>query len=310
MPWQRQRLKQAASERRKMKKALFIVNPIAGKMKIVKDIAEIDKAFYRGGYDCDIYFTNKKGDAIEKVKESGANYELIVCGGGDGTYNELITGMLRVGLNIPIGYIPAGTTNDFASTLNLSQNCITAASDIVSGKPRKLDVGRFGDQYFSYIASFGAFTSASYATPQQTKNVLGHSAYVLGGMSDISSIKPYHIRLEANGKVYEDDYLFGAISNSTSIAGLIKLDSKLVNLSDGEFEIILIRMPKLLLDVPKILIALANGDYSEKHITFLHAPSVRVKTQGKLDWSLDGEHATSDGEITLENIHGAINLII
>ncbi len=293
-----------------MKKLLFIVNPIAGKMKIVKDIAEIDKAFYRGGYDCDIYLTNKRGDATDKVISSGANYDVIVCGGGDGTYNELITGMLRAGLKIPVGYIPAGTTNDFASTLELSQNPVNAASNIVSGKTRKLDVGKFDDLYFSYIASFGAFTGASYSTPQQTKNVLGHSAYVLSGMSDLSSIKPYHVRLEANGKVYEDDYLFGAISNSTSIAGLIKLDSKLVNLSDGEFEILLIRMPKLLLDVPKILYALSVGDYSEEHITFLHAPTVKVKTRGALDWSLDGEHAPSNGEITLQNIHGAIDLIL
>ncbi len=279
-------------------------------MKIVKDIAEIDKAFYKGGYDCDIYLTNKRGDATEKVISSGANYDVIVCGGGDGTYNELITGMLRSGLNIPVGYIPAGTTNDFASTLELSQTPVTAASNIVSGKPRKLDVGKFGDSYFSYIASFGAFTGASYSTPQQTKNVLGHSAYVLSGMSDLSSIKPYHVRIEANSKVYEDDYLFGAVSNSTSIAGLIKLDSKLVNLSDGEFEILLIRMPKLLLDVPKILYALSVGDYSEEHITFLHAPVVKVKTNGNLDWSLDGEHASSTGEITLQNIHGAIDLLL
>lgn len=293
-----------------MKKVLLIVNPIAGKMKILKDIAEIDKAFYRGGYDCDIYLTNKRGDASQKVVEAGENYDLIVCGGGDGTYNELITGMLRKGITKPIGYIPAGTTNDFASTLDLSQNPVTAASNIVGGKPRRLDVGKFQDSYFSYIASFGAFTSASYSTPQQTKNMLGHSAYVLGGISDLSSIKPYHARIEANGKVYEDDYLFGAVSNSTSIAGLIKLDSKLVNLSDGEFEIILIKMPKLLLDVPKILFALSTGDYSQEHITFLHAPSVKVRTSEKLDWSLDGEHMTSTGEILLENIHGAISLMI
>lgn len=293
-----------------MKKVLFIVNPIAGKMKIVKEIAEVDKAFYRGGYDCDIYLTNKKGDATEKVVSSGKNYDLIVCGGGDGTYNELITGILRSGLNVPIGYIPAGTTNDFASTLELSQNVVTAASDIVAGKPRALDVGKFGDLYFSYVASFGAFTGASYSTPQQTKNVLGHSAYVLSGMTELSSIKPYHVRVEANGKVYEDDYLFGAVSNSTSIAGLIKLDSKLVNLSDGEFEILLIRMPKLLLDVPKILYALSTGDYTEEHILFLHAPTVKIKTSEKLDWSLDGEHAESVGEAVLENVHGAINLIL
>ena len=293
-----------------MKKVLFIVNPVAGKMKILKDLAEIDKAFYNGDCLCDIYLTKKRGDATEKVMESGKDYDIIVCGGGDGTYNEMISGLLRAGLNTPVGYIPAGTTNDFASTLELSQNPVTAAANITAGSVRTLDVGRFGDSYFSYVASFGAFTSASYSTGQQKKNLLGHSAYILEGMSDLFPIKPYHLRVEANGKVYEDDYLFGAVSNSTSIAGLIKLDAKLVNLSDGAFEIMLIKMPKLLLDVPKVLIALSNGDYSEDHITFLHASSVKIKSKSKLDWSLDGEHAESRGEITLENIHNAVNLII
>lgn len=293
-----------------MKKVLFIVNPCAGKMKIVKDILEIDRAFYNGDCDCDIYLTNKRGDATAKVKSDGKNYDMIVCGGGDGTYNELITGVLEAEINTPIGYIPAGTTNDFASTLGLSQNPVTAAANITSGKPRPIDVGMFDNAYFSYIASFGAFTSTSYSTQQQMKNVFGHSAYVLEGMTDLASIKPYHVRVEANGKVYEDDYLFGAICNSTSIAGLIKLDEKLVNLSDGQFEIILIRMPKLLVDLPKIFIALKNGDYSEKHITFLHASTVKIKTKDKLEWALDGEHAESEGEITLKNLHSAINLVV
>lgn len=293
-----------------MKKVLFIVNPIAGKMKIVKDLAEIDRAFYDGGCICDIYLTKKKGDAIEKVMECGKNYDLIVCGGGDGTYNELITGIMRAGLKVPIGYIPAGTTNDFASTLELETTPQLMAKRITKGRKRRLDVGRFDNQYFSYIASFGAFTSTSYSTQQQMKNVFGHSAYVLEGMTDLASIRPYHAKIEVNGQVYEDDYLFGAISNSTSIAGIIKLNTRLVNLSDGMFEIMLIRMPKLLLDVPKIIIALANGDYNSEYITFLHGSSVKVVTEGELEWSLDGEWAKSEGEVLLENIHEAINLVL
>ena len=293
-----------------MKKVLFVINPCAGKMRIVKDLVEIDRAFYNGDCDCDVYLTNKKGDAARKVKECGKDYDIVVCGGGDGTYNELITGVLEAGIDVPVGYIPAGTTNDFASTLSLSQNPVTAAANITAGTPKSFDVGKFGDSYFSYIASFGAFTSASYSAQQQMKNVFGHSAYVFEGMTDLSSIKPYHVRLEANGKIYEDDYLFGAICNSTSIAGLIKLDENLVNLSDGEFEILLIRMPKLLVDIPKIVIALKTGDYSEKHITFLHAPTVKVKTKEKLSWALDGEFAESVGEVTIKNIHSAIKLIV
>ncbi len=293
-----------------MKKVLLIVNPVAGKMKILKDITAIDKAFSKNDYDCDIYLTKKKGDATEKILRSGKNYDLLVCGGGDGTYNELITGVLTAGLDIPIGYIPAGTTNDFASTLELSQNSVAAANNIIKGTPRRLDVGRFNNSYFSYIASFGAFTASAYSTSQQAKNMFGHSAYVLNGIADLSSIKPYHVKVEADGKIYEDDYIFGAVSNSTSIAGIIKLSNKLVNLSDGQFEILLIKMPKLILDIPKVLYALSTGDYSEEHITFLHADKVKVTSSKKLDWTLDGEHATSTGEIVLENIHGAIDLIL
>ncbi len=293
-----------------MKKALFIVNPVAGKMKILRDIAEIDKVLYNGGYECDIYFTKKRFDATKKVTASGAGYDIIICGGGDGTYNEVVSGVLNSGLNLPIAYIPAGTTNDFASTLELSQTPTVCASDIVAGRPRKLDVGKFNELYFSYIASFGAFTGSSYTTSQQTKNMLGHSAYVLESISELTSIKPYHVKVEANGAVYEDDYLFGAVANSTSIAGLIKLDSRLVNLSDGEFEVILIKMPKLLLDVPKILISLSSGNYNEEHITFFHASSIKITTKDKLDWSLDGEHAVSEGEIVLKNMHKAVDLIL
>lgn len=292
-----------------MKKVLLIVNPIAGKMKILRDLADIDKAFYDGDCECDIYITKKKGDATSKVIRSGANYDMIACGGGDGTYNEVMTGVIKAGLSTPIGYIPSGTTNDFAATLELSPNSVTAVENIIKGRPRKLDVGRFGDQYFSYIASFGAFTSASYSTPQQTKNMLGRSAYVFGGMQDLASLKPYHVRLEANGRVYEDDYAFGSISNSTSIAGLIKLNNKLVNLSDGEFEIILIKMPKLIIELPQILFALANGDYTEEHLIFIHAPKVKISTNGQLDWALDGEYASSNGDIVLENVHRAVDLI-
>ena len=293
-----------------MKKALFIINPAAGKMKILKDLLEIDKAFYNGNYDCDIFLTKKKGDASDKVKRSGKNYDLVVCGGGDGTYNELITGVLEAGIDVPIGYIPAGTTNDFASTLGLSQNPIAAATNIIAGKERRFDVGRFGDSYFSYIASFGAFTSTSYSTQQQMKNVFGHSAYVFEGMTDLSSIKPYHVRIEANGKVYEDDYLFGAICNSTSIGGLIKLNESIVNLSDGQFEVLLIKMPRLLMDIPKIVIALKNGDYNEKHIKLIQASKIKVKTDGKLNWALDGEYAESIDEISITNISSAISLVM
>lgn len=293
-----------------MKKVLFIVNPVAGKKKILNALEEVDKAFYDGGCQCDIYFTKKRGDATEKVVSSAENYDIVVCGGGDGTYNELITGVRQKGIDIPVGYIPAGSTNDFATTLGISNVPKKAAENIVSGTPNTLDIGKFGDSYFSYVASFGAFTAASYSTSQKTKNRLGHMAYILGGAKDLGSIKPYTAKIEADGKVYEGDFLFGAVSNSTSIAGMIKLDKTLVDLSDGLFEIVLIRMPKHITQVPGIFLSLKKGNYSNKYIEFFHASSIKVETEKPLEWALDGEHATSCGEILVENIPGAINLIL
>ncbi len=292
-----------------MKKALMIINAHAGRMKLLQNLPEIDTILYNGGYEAEIYFTKSRADATAKVMRSGSEYDLIVCGGGDGTYNEVISGILKSGLNTPVGYIPAGTTNDFASTLELSPVHKTAAQNIVMGEERKIDVGRFADRYFSYIASFGAFTSSSYSVNQKMKNTLGHTAYILDGIKDLSSLKPYRVRVELDDEVIEDDFIFGAVCNSTSIAGLIKLDQRLVNLSDGLFEILLIRMPRQIIDVPKILFSITSGDFSDKHIYFSHSHSVKFTTAGCLDWSLDGEHALSEGEVLLENIHNAISIV-
>ncbi len=293
-----------------MKRALVIINPHAGRMKLLHSLPEIDSILYNGGYECHIYFTKSRKDATDKVMRSGKDYDLIVCGGGDGTYNEVISGVLQAGLDIPVGYIPAGTTNDFASTLEIPSAHKTAAQRIVLGSPTPIDVGMFGERYFSYIASFGAFTSSSYNANQKIKNSIGHVAYVLEGIKDLSSLKPYRIKVETDDEIYEDDYIFGAVCNSTSIAGLIKLDERLVDLSDGRFEVMLIRMPKQIIDVTKIIIAITNGEWNDKHITLAHSNSVKITTAGKLDWSLDGEHAISEGEITINNMHKAISLVL
>ncbi len=292
-----------------MKRALIIINPHAGRMKILHSLPDVDMILYNGGYDSDVYFTKCRGDATDKVIRSARDYDLIVCGGGDGTYNEVISGVLKSGLDIPVGYIPAGTTNDFASTLELSPVHKTAAQNIVIGTPRKLDIGKFGDRYFSYIASFGAFTSSSYTANQKMKNTLGHMAYILEGITNLSSLKPYHVRVETDDEVYEDDFIFGAVCNSRSIAGLIKLDEKLVNLSDGRFEVILLRMPKQIIELPQMLTALQKGT-NEKNVVLVHSNSVKITTAGMLEWSLDGEYASSTGELQISNCHEAISLVL
>ena len=293
-----------------MKKVLLIVNPVAGKKQILKSLEEVDKAFYDNGCECDIYLTKKRGDATAKVLSSAENYDIVACGGGDGTYNELISGIATKNLSIPVGYIPAGSTNDFAATLGISTVPQKAAETVATGTVRRLDIGHFGDSYFSYVASFGAFTATSYSTSQKTKNMLGHMAYIFGGASELVSIKPYNVKIEADENIYEGDFLFGAISNTTSIGGMVKLDKTLVDLSDGLFEVLLIRMPKSRTQLPGIFMSVMKGDFSDEHIEFFRTGSIKIETDKPLEWSLDGEHATSNGTILIENIPGAINLIL
>ena len=207
-----------------MKKMLFILNPCAGTKKANRFLADILDAFNRAGYQTQVYVTAGNKDATHAVKQFAPGMDLVVCCGGDGTFNETVAGLLETGLSIPVGYIPAGSTNDFASSLKLPLHPLDAARVIIEGTPQPLDIGSFNGRYFSYVASFGAFTKASYTTPQSVKNALGHTAYVLEGIKEIASIRKMPVRLELDGEVVEDDYIFGAICNSTSVGGILTLD--------------------------------------------------------------------------------------
>ena len=227
-----------------MKKMLFIMNPFSGQKRANKFLPDILLLYSQAGFDVTVHMTTAQGSAREAVLRLGQGMDLVVCCGGDGTFNETVHGMLELGLTVPIGYIPAGSTNDFAASLRLSTNILQAARDILDGEPVSYDVGKFGGRYFSYVASFGAFTRASYATPQSIKNALGHTAYLLEGINELSQIRKVHIRMEMDEGVVEDDFLFGAISNSTSVGGILTLNSNQVDLGDGLFEILLVREEK------------------------------------------------------------------
>ena len=227
-----------------MKRMLFIMNPYAGQRKANRHLADILTTFNRAGYEVIVHMTAGTGDAVRVAEEKAGEVDLITCCGGDGTFNETVTGILRSGADVPLGYIPAGSTNDFAASLKLSLNPLEAAQDIVAGQPVAYDLGQFNDRYFSYVASFGAFTRVSYATPQNVKNALGHTAYLLSSMQEISQIRNEHVRMEIDGEIVEDDFLFGAICNSTSVGGILMLDPRKVDMCDGQFEILLVRMPR------------------------------------------------------------------
>ena len=293
-----------------MKKLLFIVNPISGQKKAVKFLPEIISLFNRADYEVITYMTGARGDATRMAALRGGDVDLVVCCGGDGTFNETITGLVENNIHVPVGYIPSGSTNDFASSMKLSTNPLKATQDILEGTPFSYDVGKFGSRYFSYVASFGAFTLTSYTTPQSIKNILGHTAYVLSGISELSQIRKEHVRMEIDGEIVEDDFLFGAISNSTSVGGILTLDPSLVDMGDGLFEILLVRAPRSLLEITECLQGLQAQDYRNcGMITFRSARKVRILASSDMPWTLDGEREEGHLEVFAENIHHAIRLV-
>ena len=294
-----------------MKKLLLILNPNSGKKKANRYLVQILDILNRGGYDVTVFVTAKRGDATEITGQRAGEFDRILCIGGDGTFNEMISGLLPTGLSTPVSYIPAGSTNDFATSLHLSKNILQAARDITEGTPHDLDLGRFNERYFSYIASFGAFTRASYATSQSLKNMLGHFAYLLSGIKEIASIRSHHMRFTlADGTVYEDDYIFGAVSNSTSVAGILTLAPELVDMNDGLFEVLLIRKPRNPLELGDCVLALTTQDYNTPMLTLCSSARVEVEAPEGLCWSLDGEEAMGSAHTVIENLHSAVQIIV
>ena len=271
------------------KKALLIVNPVSGKKQIVKAIPQIIRCFMDAGYLVTTAVTARRGDATGYARRFGKDFDLVCCTGGDGTLNEVLSGLAAGGISVPLGYIPCGSTNDFAATRGISGDFMTAARNIASGRITRYDVGRFGERYFSYVAAFGAFSWLSYTTDQNLKNRLGHTAYILDGIKDLPKIKPIHMKLSADGVPYEGDYLFGAVCNTTSIAGTIELPKTVVDPCDGKFEILLIKVPKTIFDFDGIVRGLFTQDYSSPFIEFFQAENILIENPPGLEWSLDGE---------------------
>ena len=291
-----------------MKKLLFVMNPKAGMRKANKVLPDILGLFNRYGYDVHVHITKGPGNGAAVVSKRAKEMDLIVCCGGDGTFNETVSGVLKSGVDVPIGYIPAGSTNDFAVSLGLKSNPLAAAKQIMDGKETPYDVGSFGGRHFTYVASFGIFTKASYSTPQAMKNALGHAAYLLEGITELSQIKKLPVKMELDGETLEGEYLFGAISNSTSLGGVLTLDPKQVDMADGLFEIMLVRMPKDLAELAECIAAVQKRTYNSKIMTFRNAKKVTVHARESMDWTLDGEREPGHTCVEVENLHHAIRL--
>lgn len=293
-----------------MKKILFVLNPSAGMRKANRQLVDMINVFNRANWDVCVHITGGRLDATQQVLRRAKDVDAVVCCGGDGTFNEIITGLLNSKTDIPVGYIPTGTTNDFATSLRLPTDPVKAAQQIAKGTVERYDVGMFGNRYFSYVASFGAFTKASYNTPQNVKNALGHTAYLLEGISELSQIRKTPMRLVLDGEtVIEDDFIFGAICNSTSVAGLLTLDPKQVDMCDGLFEVLLVRAPKDLSEIGECIQALQKQTYNCRMITFRSAKNIVIHASPDMPWTLDGEKEEGHAQVEIKNLHRAIGLI-
>lgn len=271
------------------KRVLLIINPVSGKKQVLKHIPYIIRRLMDSGYLVTCCVTSRRGEAVELSAALSRDFDLVCCTGGDGTLNETLTGIARENIQVPIGYIPCGSTNDFAVFHGLATDITKAADNVAEGRLRRFDIGLFDHAYFSYVAAFGAFSWLSYTTDQNLKNMLGHTAYILDGIKDAYKIRPVHLRINASGKIYEDDYIFGAICNSTNIAGTIELPKRIVDPCDGIFEVILIKVPRSISDLDIAIRGLKNQDYSCPMIEFFQASKLSISNEPGLEWSLDGE---------------------
>lgn len=293
------------------KKLLLIVNPCSGRAKMRTELLKVVEILSDAEYEVTVYPTKDRGDATLKAAAiAEGEYDLLVVCGGDGTLNEVITGLMQTGIKQTLGYIPSGTLNEWSSGLGIARNIADAAKDITAGHEITLDVGQFGDKYFSYTASFGAFTSASYSAPQDIKNVLGQAAYFFEGIKSLGNIKPMHLKFICDEKEIEGDFLFGAVSNSMSVGGIVKFDDSVVKLNDGCFEVLLIKNPDNILKLQPLIDGILRKELDREGMEFFHTKSITVIGGEEISWTLDGEYAEGKNEIKIENIHNAITLIV
>lgn len=292
------------------KKMLFVFNPKAGKGRIKMHLLDIVDIFSSHDYEVIIRATQAPKDAYEKAKEYADSVDLIVCSGGDGTLDEVVTGITEKNSNVPIGYIPAGSTNDFANSLFMPKSMVKAAQMIMEEKLYHCDIGRFNSQTFAYVAAFGLFTDVSYETDQDLKNVLGHVAYLLEGVKRLFDIKSYHMKVTSEEIQVEDDFIVGMITNSRSVGGFKNLTGKNVDMNDGLFEVTLIRHPKNPLQLHEIMTALVMAEDNTDMIYSFKSKKLMIETEEEVPWTLDGEFGGDHTYVEIENRHKALNLYL
>mgnify|MGYP000375166037 CR=1 FL=1 len=293
-----------------MKKLLFVINPCSGKGKIKNRLLEILDIFVKQGYRVETYITQKPLDGKEKVISRGRSADLIVCSGGDGTLDEVVTGMMHREKKVPLGYIAAGSTNDFATSLGIPKNMVKAAETAVAGRVFPCDIGAFNGDFFVYVAAFGLFTEVSYKTSQEWKNVLGHAAYILEGAKCLHDIPSFLMQVEYDNVRLQDEFIYGMISNSTSVGGFKGMAGKDVLLDDGVFEVTLIKKPKNPIELNEIIASLINLVDDTDMIYSFKTSEVRFTAKNTIPWTLDGEFGGDHEEVVVKNLCRAVEIMV
>lgn len=293
-----------------MKKLLFIYNPNAGTGLLKPKLSEVLDIFVKAGYEVTVYPTQCYHDALKKVKKFEGDYDLVVCSGGDGTLDETVTGMMKRKQRMPIGYIPTGSTNDFANSLHIPKDLLAAADIAVNGTPFACDIGAFNDDIFVYVAAFGLFTDVSYETKQEVKNVLGHLAYVLEGAKRIFNIPSYRITVKANDKVIEEEFIYGMVTNSKSVGGFKGMVGKDVIFDDGEFEVTLIKTPKNPIELNEIIASLLGMQADSKYMYTFKTDKISFESVEEIPWTLDGEYGGSHDLVEVMNLKQELEIMV
>lgn len=293
-----------------MKRVLFIYNPNAGKGLLKPKLSDILDIIVKSGYEVVVYPTQSYKDAYHKVATFTEEYDRVICSGGDGTLDEVVTGMMEREHKIPIGYIPTGTTNDFANSLHIPKDLLEAASTAANGTVFPCDVGRFNDDIFVYVAAFGLFTDVSYETKQEVKNVLGHLAYVLEGVTRIFDIPSYNIRVIHDGDVIEDEFIYGMVTNSRSVGGFRNMIGRDVAFDDGEFEVTLIKTPKNPIALQEIITALLISQFDTKYMYSFRTKKITFESEESIPWTLDGEFGGDNDHVYIENCKQELDIVV
>ncbi|MCI9314759.1 MAG: YegS/Rv2252/BmrU family lipid kinase [Lachnospiraceae bacterium] len=292
------------------RRMLFIYNPRAGKAQIRSNLLDIIDIFVKAGYEVTAYPTQARGDAVKAVKERSAGYDIVVCSGGDGTLDEVVSGMMKCEEKLPIGYVPAGSTNDFANSLKIPKSMIKAADIVVSGEDFACDIGTFNNDNFIYVAAFGIFTDVSYQTKQDAKNVLGHAAYLVEGVKRLPAVRAYPLKISYSDQVIEGEFLYGMVTNSYSVGGFRGITGQNILLDDGLFEVTLIRKPSNPLDLNSIILALVDKRVKSEHIYTFKTSKLVVESEDPVSWTLDGEFGGDHCKAVIENRQQVLNIKI